>query len=113
VIGDPDGYRIDGATFSDYAFVIRWFARTTDDDRLLVVNLGREIELEVVPEPLLATPRGKRWHLQLSSEDTYYGGQGVVYPVEDGGRGRWRLPAQCAVLLIALRAQKSDKEIRA
>jgi maltooligosyltrehalose trehalohydrolase len=113
VISDPEGYRIDGATFFDYAFVIRWFARTTDDDRLLVVNLGREIELEVVPEPLLATPRGKRWHLRLSSENTAYGGQGVVCPVEDGGRGRWRLPAQCAVLLIALRAQESDEEIRA
>jgi maltooligosyltrehalose trehalohydrolase len=100
VIGDPDAYQLDGATLSEYAFVIRWFTET-DDDRLLVVNLDRERELDVVPEPMLAPPRARQWTVRFSSENPRFGGQGVISPIEEGGRGRWRLPAQCAVLLTA------------
>ena len=45
----------------------RWrcgFAATTargDDDRLLLVNLGTDLELSPIPEPLLAPPAGQAW----------------------------------------------------
>ena len=102
VISQQDIARIDGATLSEHAFVLRWF----DDacgDRLLVVNLDRELPLEPVPEPLLAPPRDCEWRFEWGSEDPRYGGHGVAHPVEDGGRGRWRLQAQSAVLLSARR----------
>ena len=43
------------------------------DDRLLVVNLGSDLEMARVPEPLIAPPFGRRWKLKWSSEDARYG----------------------------------------
>ena len=66
------------------------------DDRLLVVNLGRDLPLTPAPEPLLAPPAGRRWQLQWSSEDPRYGGSGTP-PLE--GEGPWSLPGRAAVVL--------------
>jgi maltooligosyltrehalose trehalohydrolase len=98
VIARQDESILDGATLTDSAFVLRWF---TDDetDRLLIVNFGREALLEPAPEPLLAPPLGKVWQLRWASEDPRYGGLGVITPVS--ADGRWRIPAECAVLLNA------------
>jgi maltooligosyltrehalose trehalohydrolase len=99
VISHQDLAKMDGATLSEHAFVLRWF----DDehgDRLLVINLDQELPLVPPSEPLLAPPFGATWQLLWSSEDPRYGGHGVTLPVADGGRGEWRLPAQCAVLLV-------------
>jgi len=52
---------IGGAVLSDEALLLRWA------DRLLIVNLGRDLELDIVPEPLLAPPRGEQWKLLWSS----------------------------------------------
>jgi maltooligosyltrehalose trehalohydrolase len=71
------------------AFVLRF------DNRLLIVNLGREVRLDVVPEPLLAPPPNRKWELLWSSESPDYGGTGTP-PVTESG---WCLPAQAAVLL--------------
>jgi maltooligosyltrehalose trehalohydrolase len=98
VISQQDVTKIDGATLSEHAFVLRWF----DDehgDRLLVVNLDRELPLAAPSEPLLAPTYGATWQLLWSSEDPRYGGYGVAMPVGDAGLGEWRLPAQSAVLL--------------
>lgn len=46
---------VDGAVLSASAFVLRFFA-DDDRDRLLVVNLGRDLHLHPAPEPLLAPP---------------------------------------------------------
>ena len=47
------------------------------DDRLLVVNLGPDLNLNPAPEPLLAPPPGKVWQTVWSSEDYRYGGTGT------------------------------------
>jgi maltooligosyltrehalose trehalohydrolase len=89
---------LDGATLNEYAFVVRWFA-PDEGDRLLVVNLDRELMMQPAPEPLLAPPRDRTWQTLWSSEDPSYGGLGVIEPVSN--EGRWRVPAECAVLLRA------------
>jgi maltooligosyltrehalose trehalohydrolase len=79
--------------------VLRW----SDDehgDRLLVINLDQELPLVPPSEPLLAPSFGATWRLLWASEDPRYGGHGVTMPVADDGHGAWRLPAQCAVLLV-------------
>jgi maltooligosyltrehalose trehalohydrolase len=87
---------LDGAVLAESAFVLRF--SHAEGERLLVVNLGREIS--VVPsEPLLAA--GEPWQVLFSSEDPRYGGSGTL-PIEPAV-GPWRLPAECAVLLGARR----------
>jgi maltooligosyltrehalose trehalohydrolase len=98
VIANQHEAVLDGATLTDAAFVLRWFA-DDEADRLLIVNFGREAVLEPAPEPLLAPPLNKTWNLQWASEDPRYGGLGVIAPVS--ADGRWRIPAECAVFLTA------------
>ncbi len=86
---------VDGAVLSDSAFVLRYFGGG-GDDRLLLVNLGRELLLEVAPEPLLAPPEGRTWKLLWSTESPRYA-TGATPPVEtDEG---WHVPAESAVVL--------------
>ncbi|HET9577255.1 MAG TPA: malto-oligosyltrehalose trehalohydrolase [Usitatibacter sp.] len=86
---------VDGAVLGPEAFVLRFLDEA--GDRLLLVNLGRDLPLVPAPEPLLAPPAGARWQTAWSSEDPRYGGGGTpVIESEDGG---WRLPGHCAVLL--------------
>jgi len=105
VFANQDAFEIDGAVLTQSAFVLRWFA-TDEADRLLVVNLGSEARLDPAPEPLLAPPLGKRWQMQLSSEDPRYGGHGVISPVTPDGR--WRIPAECTVVLSATSEHETD-----
>lgn len=86
---------IDGAVLTDSAFVIRYFAPDCSD-RLLLVNLGTSMCLEIAPEPLLGPPGGMEWAVVWSSEDLRYGGGGIS-PVEtpDG----WHLAGESAVVL--------------
>ena len=86
---------VDGAVLAAEAFVLRYFEEN-GDDRLLVVNFGRALDLRPAPEPLLAPPQDKQWRILWSSEEVRYGGSGTA-PVEDGGR--WHIPAQAAVAL--------------
>lgn len=99
VISQQDLAKIDGATLSEQAFVLRWFD-AEHGDRLLVVNLDRELPLAAPAEPLLAPARNTTWQLLWSTEEPRYGGHGVVLPVADSGHGEWRLSAQSAVLLV-------------
>ncbi|MGH7483835.1 MAG: malto-oligosyltrehalose trehalohydrolase [Longimicrobiales bacterium] len=88
--------RPDGAVLAPDAFLLRWFAG--GEDRLLIVNLGRELSLVPCPEPLLAPPDARRWAVRWSSEDPSYGGRGVAPPVTaDVG---WQVPAHSATLLV-------------
>jgi len=86
----------DGAVLSADAFVIRLFGETELEDRLLLVNLGCDMQLASAPEPLLAPPRSTRWALIWSSEDPRYGGDGTPPPDSDQG---WNLNGQCAMLV--------------
>jgi maltooligosyltrehalose trehalohydrolase len=88
----------EGAVLGDEAFALR-FAGEGGDDRLLLVNLGRDLELDPCPEPLLAPPAGRAWREALSSEDPRYGGTGAPSPAgEDGG---FRLAGHAASVLAA------------
>ena len=87
---------IDGAVLGSEALVLRWFG-PGGDDRLLLVNLGTELRLEVAPEPLLAPPAGKCWQVVWSSEDPRYGGGGTPPPEYEAYN--WRLNGHSAVAM--------------
>jgi maltooligosyltrehalose trehalohydrolase len=87
---------MDGAVLAPEAFVLRFFGED-GDDRLLVVNLGRDLRGEPTPEPLLGPPEGRRWRLLWSSEDPRYGGGGTPDP--DSECEGWRIPGHAAVVL--------------
>ena len=87
---------IDGAVLGPEAFVLRFFGRGADGDRLLVVNLGRDLELTPAPEPLLAPPAGERWRTLWSSEAARYAGGGATEP--EGAEG-WFLTGHAALVL--------------
>lgn len=86
---------VDGAVLGPEAFVLRFFGEQADD-RLLVVNLGRDLALQPAPEPLLAPPEGMVWKILWSSEDPRYGGAGTA-PLE--GEEGWHVPGHAAVVL--------------
>ena len=94
VIAAQSRERLEGATFGRDAFVLRFFGQD-GDDRLLVVNLGADLDYDPAPEPLLASPTGRRWQLLWSSDAPRYGGAGIVNPCREEG---WKLPGESAVL---------------
>jgi maltooligosyltrehalose trehalohydrolase len=93
----------DGAVLGAHAFLIRFFSTdAAHGDRLLVVNLGADLPLDVAPEPLLAAPdREQGWTRVWHSEEVRYGGRGA--PPLESEVGSWRIPAQSATLLAASR----------
>jgi maltooligosyltrehalose trehalohydrolase len=95
---------VDGAVLGPASFVLRYFANE-NDDRLLVVNLGRRQILEPAPEPLLAPPLGFEWETFWTSESPRYGGPGATVVVT---QDRWTLPAEAAVALRLVR-EKSPR----
>jgi maltooligosyltrehalose trehalohydrolase len=96
VIAAQDRRSLDGAVLSEHAFVVRWFD-DTHGDRLLVVNLDRELVLDPCPEPLLAPVGEQGWRKVWSSEEPRYGGAGAVDLVNPDQQ--WRIPANSATLL--------------
>lgn len=94
---------VDGAVLAPEAFLLRFF----DDagDRLLLVNLGRDLPLAPAPEPLLAPPEAARWRTLWSSEDPRYGGGGT--PAIETETGGWHLPGHCAVVLAPARREET------
>jgi maltooligosyltrehalose trehalohydrolase len=89
------GVQLDGAVLGPECLVLRY--RAQEDDRLLIVNLGRDLVLRPMPEPLLAPPDGRAWTVLWSSESPRYGGSGTA-ALERPGEG-WRVPGHAAVLL--------------
>jgi maltooligosyltrehalose trehalohydrolase len=67
--------RVDGAVLSPAIFVLR-YGLGLGSDRLLVVNMGIDISLPALSEPLLAPPAGCRWVQMWSSDAVRYGGSG-------------------------------------
>jgi maltooligosyltrehalose trehalohydrolase len=88
--------RIDGAVLGDETWMLRFFAED-GADRLLIVNIGRDLHLDPAPEPLLAPVAGHGWAVRWSSESPHYGGAGTprVY-----GDENWRIPGNAAVVLV-------------
>jgi maltooligosyltrehalose trehalohydrolase len=86
---------VDGAVLGSEAFVLRFFGEN-GDDRLLLVNLGADLNLDPAPEPLLAPLEGTEWKLKWCSESPRYGGCGMR-PFKE--LGCWTMTAHCAVVL--------------
>jgi maltooligosyltrehalose trehalohydrolase len=87
--------KVDGAVLGAQAFVLRYLVEA-GQDRLLIVNLGADLHLLHVPEPLLAPPAGKSWNVIWSSENPAYGGSGFVNPESKDG---WRIQGESAIVL--------------
>jgi maltooligosyltrehalose trehalohydrolase len=91
--------RVEGAVLGEAAFVLRFFAED-GNDRLLVVNLGVDLALDVAPEPLLASPdQQSGWTRVWHSEEPCYGGRGAASPESEDGS--WQIPAESATLLAS------------
>jgi maltooligosyltrehalose trehalohydrolase len=75
--------RPETSALRDDALLLRWLARGDDADLLLVVNLGPELHLDPVPQPLLAPPLHKEWSVLWSTVHV---------------ENERRIPAECAVL---------------
>jgi maltooligosyltrehalose trehalohydrolase len=76
VLGDRS-YRVEGAVLTDEAWLLRYIV-SGGQDRLLIVNLGVDLSLAFIAEPLLAPPVRRGWHLLWSTEDQRYGGSSGI-----------------------------------
>ncbi|HET9845167.1 MAG TPA: malto-oligosyltrehalose trehalohydrolase [Nitrospira sp.] len=103
ILARQDRRSLDGATLGPQALALRYMG-PADDDRLLVVNLGPDLNFIPAPEPLLAPVRHGSWSLQWSSEHPLYGGPGIVNPLSEQG---WRIPAATATLFRSVRKEPS------
>lgn len=95
---------MDGAVLGSQALVLRYFA-ADGVDRLVLVNLGRDLPLVPAPEPLLAPPDGYPWSVLWSSEHPRYGGSGTPALGLDGS---WRLQGESALVMKAGTDRESD-----
>jgi maltooligosyltrehalose trehalohydrolase len=86
---------LEGAVLSERALVLRWLDEE-NGDRLLLVNLGEQLDLQPAPEPLLAPPKQSAWQMEWSSDEPRFGGPGALCPCSEEG---WRVPAASATLL--------------
>jgi maltooligosyltrehalose trehalohydrolase len=93
---------LEGAVLGLEAFVVRFFGDIESDDRLLIVNLGRDLNLDPAPEPLLAPPENRGWIVDWTSEDPRYGGWGTP-PVETADN--WYIQGEAAVVLHSKRIE--------
>ena len=91
-----DREHVHGAVLAEDCLLLRYLGEHPDADRLLLVNLGADVTLSPIPEPLLAPPRGRRWRTLWCSEDPEYGGAGVP---ELLCAPHWLIPAEAAVVL--------------
>ncbi len=87
---------VDGEVLGPEAFVLRFFGAEEGDDRLLIVNLGRDVHLHPAAQPLLAPPESRRWEVAWTSEDARYGGWGTPPPEANG---QWSIQGEAAVIL--------------
>ncbi len=101
VFGRQRAGGIDGAVIGEQALALRCFAETGhEDDRVLLVNFGRDLSRRRAIDPLLAPPAGGAWHVLWSSEEPRYGGQGTPpASVDEGIRCR----GESALVLAARR----------
>jgi maltooligosyltrehalose trehalohydrolase len=89
------------------AFLLRYFG-PNGDDRLLIVNLGADLDYNPAPEPLIAPPAGMAWRLLLCTESPEYGGCGAAeYEVK--GRN-WQIPGNAAALFAPVRREDTPRE---
>jgi maltooligosyltrehalose trehalohydrolase len=97
---------VDGAVLGEKSFVLRYFGES-NDERLLIVNLGLPQQLIPSPEPLLAPPFGFEWEVIWSSDDRRYAGPGIAKPLSDEG---WSLPSEATIALRAIPETKPRRK---
>ncbi|EAQ77282.1 malto-oligosyltrehalose trehalohydrolase [Blastopirellula marina] len=93
-ISQQDDVMLEGAVIGDEAFLLRWIT-PSGDDRLMFVNLGRDLSWRPVAEPLVAPPQNTNWSLLWSSEEPRYGGSGTALLDTQ----QWLIPGHTAVLM--------------
>ena len=94
---------VEGAVLGPEALVLRYSgaaAGHSGDDRLLLVNLGRDLLFDPAAQPLLTPVDGSPWRLLWSSEDPHYGGSGTP-PVADSEA--WHISGHSAAALAPAR----------
>jgi maltooligosyltrehalose trehalohydrolase len=94
VFSAQDETNIHGTVLAAEAFALR-FIGPHADDRLLIVNLGRDLFWTTSACPLLAPPFGTDWKLLFSTGDPKYGGPGVA-PLDTR---EWHIPGHSARVL--------------
>jgi len=99
VFSGKRGNDLDGAILGRDAFMLRYFS-DQDGDRALIINLGSDLVLEPISEPLMAPPVESDWESLWSSEAAEYGGQGAAQPA---GPDQWFIPGESALLFRALK----------
>jgi maltooligosyltrehalose trehalohydrolase len=95
---DRNRFGVDGAVLASSAFLLRYSAaeRAAPDDRLLVVNVGAEVDVPVFSEPLLSVYPHQGWQVVWSSEAARYGGSDGL---AEWATPPWTLPAESATVL--------------
>jgi maltooligosyltrehalose trehalohydrolase len=96
---------LDGAVLDAEAFALRYAAPDSGDERLLIVNLGRDLVAASFAEPLVAPPAGCTWRLAWSSEAPEYGGCGTPDVLHNG----WRIPGHAALVFTPERKDGSHR----
>ena len=96
VLARAGRYRPEGAVIGDEAFLLR-YVDWDRGDRLLVINLGCDLDFTPACEPLIAPPHGHGWRLMWSSESPEYGGQGTPPLKADAP---WVIPGGCALFFV-------------
>lgn len=92
VLARQDWDNLETAVLNEKSFVLRYFDRENEEDRLVVINLGPAFRYAPMPEPLIAPPCCKNWKLVWSSKKI--------------SRFRfWRLPAKTALFFRAVPAK--------
>jgi maltooligosyltrehalose trehalohydrolase len=89
---------VEASALSDDVLVIR-YQRSDGSPRLLVVNLGTDLALPLMNDPLLAAPGGQDWQAVWSSDHPDYGGPGVSEFLADAP---WRIPGRSATFCEAV-----------
>jgi maltooligosyltrehalose trehalohydrolase len=97
VIARQDKFSIEGSVLGPEALALRWY-NDDDDDRLLLMNLGRDLDVYPLADSLLAAPRDRVWQVLWSSEDPRYGGIGT----RTYDNKRWHALGHTAVLFEAV-----------
>jgi maltooligosyltrehalose trehalohydrolase len=95
IFSRQDANMLEGAVVAPEAFLLRWFDDEGDDDRLLLVNLGRDFQCQYMAHPLMAAPADSNWSPLWSSEDPRYGGTGTATL----DTKHWNMPGHAAIVL--------------
>jgi maltooligosyltrehalose trehalohydrolase len=103
-------FALDGAVLGPEVLALRYHTDQPAHDRLLLVNIGVDVTVPSIAEPLVAPPPGHYgWGVQWSSEHPDYGGLGTPDVVNSEG---WRVPGHSAIVLQPLEQRDEGGESR-